>query len=175
MVKTLLVGLEPKSRCSNDLIKLCYLNTIKLHSKTCQRITLHPPPSPKKITEIMNVFAAFVIRKLLLLFKFYFRKDVAESNWKIWKSWKCDRISLKNSSLFYDVVASDGSRTRSYKTHVHNESARNATTTIQAAIKKLSVVEQYILSTIQYLSIPRKPYKRFPNYNLQFLLSIFYL
>jgi hypothetical protein len=32
--------------------------------------------------------------------------------------------------------------------HVHNESARNATTTIQAAIKKLSVVEQYTLSTI---------------------------
>jgi hypothetical protein len=27
---------------------------------------------------------------------------------KIWKSWKCDRISLKNSSLFHDVVASDG-------------------------------------------------------------------
>jgi hypothetical protein len=51
---------------------------------------------------LLDVFAAFVIRKfLLLLFKFYFRKDVAECNWKIWKSWRCDRISLKNSSLFH--------------------------------------------------------------------------
>jgi hypothetical protein len=42
----------------------------------------------------------------------------------------------------------EGFEPRSYKIHVHNESARNATTTIQAAIKKLSVVEQYTLSTI---------------------------
>ncbi len=56
--------------------------------------------------------------------------------------------SEKLQSLFYDVVASDGIRTQVVPIHVHNESARNATTTIQAAIKKLSVVEQYTLSTI---------------------------
>jgi hypothetical protein len=47
---------------------------------------------------------------------------------------KIDRISLKNSSLFYDVVASGRNRTYDIQIHVHNESARNATTTIQAAI-----------------------------------------
>ncbi len=57
--------------------------------------------------------------------------------------------SEKNFSLFYDdVVASGRTRTYDIQIHVHNESARNAITTIQAAIKKLSVVEQYTLSTI---------------------------
>jgi hypothetical protein len=54
----------------------------------------------------------------------------------------------KTPVSFMTLLLLEGFEPRSYKIHVHNESARNATTTIQAAIKKLSVVEQYTLSTI---------------------------
>jgi hypothetical protein len=70
VVKTPLVGLESKSRCSNDLIKLCYLNTIKLHSKTCQR-KLYAPSAPQQENYRKNVSYLFIKFFLFLLCRSY--------------------------------------------------------------------------------------------------------
>ncbi len=79
-------------------------------------------------------------------------------------------LSLKNSSLFYDVVASDGIRTQVVPIHVHNENARNATTTIQAAIKVICSWAVYSFNNSTTISIPRKTY----NFSLIIICNFFY-